>query len=64
MHDAALDERRLARRAAEIADVVRRGSATVDHVAEEVLVAELAQPAKDVLGLEDVDAGAKRDGER
>ena len=37
---------------------------TVDDVAEEVLVAEVAQPAEDVLGLEDVDAGAQRHRER
>src|SRR6185437_3946482 len=60
---AALDERWLARGAAKIAHVV--GVAWRAHdVTEEILVAERAEPAEDVLRFEDVEAGAERHGER
>ena len=58
-----MHERRLARRAAEIADVVGVARHR-DGVAEEVLVAEGAEPTKDVFRFEGVDAGAERHRER
>lgn len=54
------DERRLAGRDAEIADLIGVRRLPAGLGPEEVLVAEVAEPPEDVLGLEDVDAGPQR----